>query len=32
YADMIATSPAVGFLSHPDVSAHALHGLLDGGV
>ncbi|MDX6545089.1 MAG: two-component system, NarL family, invasion response regulator UvrY [Gaiellales bacterium] len=32
YADMIATSPAVGFLSKSDVSAHALQGLLDGGV
>jgi hypothetical protein len=29
---MIATSPAVGFLSKSDVSAHALQGLLDGGV
>lgn len=32
YADMIATSPAVGFLSKSDISARALHELLDGGV
>jgi two-component system nitrate/nitrite response regulator NarL len=30
YADMIATSPAVGFLSKADVSAHALQALLGG--
>jgi len=30
YADMIATSPAVGFLSKSDISARALHELLNG--
>jgi DNA-binding NarL/FixJ family response regulator len=31
YADLIAASPAVGFLSKSDLSADAVRGLLDGG-
>jgi CheY-like chemotaxis protein len=29
-ADVIATSPAAGFLSKPELSADAIHGFLDG--
>jgi CheY-like chemotaxis protein len=30
-ADVIATSPAAGFLSKPELSADAIYGFLDGG-